>query len=1061
MIHFVAKMNFEISKMVLQNKSTTEISKYVQTYIDKNMDELSNIATKNICIANGGFITPNDKCSFTEQNCKNDEKPPPPADCEKEIDPATYCKADKYKNCLADYDMDKVWSKTMGKCIATSTLIKKMCLDNGLKYNVDKNICELTEEICRSKAGTPFKADDGSWDCKVPVFQIILESLFSQVFDKRQYKCPREGLIDNSDPTFRESVQDMGICAAMGNSYAIKELAMYGLDQTAINEEGKATMDIILEILALIGLPFSALYSPLCAAWALSYKYTCKEPCKDDETYALFMCWKKDFSFKPEPCDEGYTFDKALTCWADTKMVKLSGEIPNKCPPGYKLLGLGPLCEKRDCNTEGDIDVGALCREKCIDGYEDVGGVCWKKGSKGLVELKMPIREECDRDYNFDGVTTCWQKETHTRGPGIVPNDCGPNYELVGITCWQKCHESETDKGATCEICKDGFVNNGATTCYKPCLDGYEYDGSFGCNTKPIMVDALPLTQCKPNYDLVGVTCWEKCAEGDKDKGATCEECPEGYKNNGATLCYKPCRDKYTYDGTSGCNFNPVTVGAGIVPEKCRDGYKFFGGLCYNTKCDPGYVYDGQMTCKRDDKMLGTATPCKREQSCNGLENVIYGAGTCSGWDKNANCVDLCKSCTYDNYTWGCDSGRCGDNCAGGCDGCGWKGWKCCWNSCKWKTPKCCDNGLKTTLTGINCSKCGTYKNCTGGVVTRNSGYYCDGGKEKKGLLCYDTCPAGYKYNDPNVPVSCVPENANRGLFYTQTDNHMPMCASNRDMVAGLCYEKCPEGLERINGIPTNCKPIGQGIAYQTDTAVPKVKSKGSHQATCRDDTDQIGLLCYKKCPILPYAQLNDEEKKKWATRADYDKANDNDKPTLDRVPGIPTQCQGRRGLNYITENHVPKTYGKGAHEAGCRSNREKKDSLCYKKCEDLFGQCFVPNPGAPTECMPSRGISYVAPFERCTDGLVDNGASMCANNYVPKTYGKGNVEADCSDGYDKVDGLCYEKCPEGMCHVDLMPTQCARPRDGKCPLSYSVGLPAYIPKIVGKIRAVEFSKKD
>jgi hypothetical protein len=533
------------------------------------------------------------------------------------------------------------------------------------------------------------------------------------------------------------------------------------------------------------------------------------------------------------------------------------------------------------------------------------------------------------------------------------------------------------------------------------------------------MVDALPLTECGANYDLAGITCWEKCSAGDKDKGATCEECPEGFVNNGATLCYKPCRDKYNYDGTKGCNFNPVTVGVGIVPEKCRDGYKFFGGLCYNTRCDPGYVFDGQMTCRRDDKRIGTGEGAKREHNCDGLSNIIYGAGTCTGWD----------SCAW----------KTGGECVGGCDGCGWKGWKCCWNSCKWRTPE----------------------NCNGRAVTRGSGYYCDGNKNKVGLLCYDRCPDGYKYNDANAPVSCIPNNSSRGLFYTQTDNHSPICASNRDMVAGLCYEKCPEGLERIDGIPTNCKPIGQGIAYQTDTAVPKVKSKGSHQATCRADTEQIGALCYKQCPILPYGQLNDDEKKKWPTRADYDKADDNNKPRLERVPGIPTQCQGRRGLNYITENHIPKTYGKGAHEAGCRSNREKKDSLCYKKCEDLFGQCFVPIPGAPTECMPSRGISYVAPFERCTDGLVDNGASMCANNYVPKTYSKGNVEANCSEGYDKVDGLCYEKCPEGMCHVDLIPTQCARPRDGKCPLSYSVGLPAYIPKIVGKIRAVEFSKKD
>jgi len=328
--------------------------------------------------------------------------------------------------------------------------------------------------------------------------------------------------------------------------------------------------------------------------------------------------------------------------------------------------------------------------------------------------------------------------------------------------------------------------------------------------------------------------------------------------------------------------------------------------------------------------------------------------------------------------------------------------------------------------------------------------YSCPPGKTKIGLLCYDNCDSGYTYNDPNLPVSCIPNNSSKGLIYTQTNNKKPSCnPSNTDpnnaleLVDSLCYNKCPTGKTRGVGAPTECYGP-KGLSYKPYTEIPKIKSKSSKPATCQSDLENVDGLCYKKCP----------------TKADGYEID------TSRVPGVPTQCQGSRGLNYETKHEPAKVKGKNSFEAGCLSNREKKDSSCYLKCDDLYGECYRANPDAVTECMPKKGVSYLPNFADCPDGYTVDGTGLsCVNNYVPRTYAKKTVTADCTGDRDQIAGSCYNKCPtidDGkggkiqLKHADGMPTQCVPPRG----VTYPALVLSYVPETYAKKRAVAMSTK-
>ena len=85
-----------------------------------------------------------------------------------------------------------------------------------------------------------------------------------------------------------------------------------------------------------------------------------------------------------------------------------------------------------------------------------------------------------------------------------------------------------------------------------------------------------------------------------------------------------------------------------------------------------------------------------------------------------------------------------------------------------------------------------------------------------------------------------------------------PSCNNNGVYIAGLCYNRCPDGMEHIPGAPTYCKPVGDAPTSYTPTDDPGEpmtcpQGKVKDGALCYDDPGPdwkvIGGVAYKNCP--------------------------------------------------------------------------------------------------------------------------------------------------------------------------------------------------------------------
>lgn len=495
-------------------------------------------------------------------------------------------------------------------------------------------------------------------------------------------------------------------------------------------------------------------------------------------------------------------------CGDDEEYEPFNKKCYSKCPMGYTSKP-GDLISCWSKCGEGDVDVGALCREGCKSGYNDVAGVCWNN-----------------------------KKLTYDVGVGTIPNySCPIGYELEGLRC------------------------------IKDPPDGYKrLPGDY------------------TTYWLKELTSYSK---GSKPANLSC---PTGYKLEGLR-----------------CIKDPPT------------GYKRLPGD-YTT-----YWLNEPTSYAKNSKQAN-----QDNSACDGLSSRTAGVGTCSGWDScNSKtpvvCTKLCKSCTYDNYTWGCNADRCGkepDVCAGGtclpttkCDPVGWDGcksrtptsWgcskskcgesctklfgkksctaKCCGNGiggdcvggptggecrtdpCGSKTPvtcspgpaKCCANGLKTTLTGINCDKCGTYNSCTGGdcvgaIVTRKAprtcptGYNFDSSDPLKIGLCYENCKDGWE-SRPGDIVSCWNKKPTSiTIPPSNTINADKSCPigykydSGDPAKIGLCYKDCKDGYESRPGDIVSC-----WNKRPTSITIPPSNVINA-TPSCSSNRKYRDLMCYKKC---------------------------------------------------------------------------------------------------------------------------------------------------------------------------------------------------------------------
>lgn len=1035
------------------NDQINEMTDYINNFFNVNIDTITNIASNTICNDYGGFMTlgENPVCSYTKENCV-DEKILPPKVCTKgepkkcETTPSINCTGGAY--IVADNDVEKLWSNDQNVCLTSNGVIKTMCISNNINYNVDTDMCEITVEQCLSKAGTPTTFPDGTVDCDVPMGQQVAEMIFGktftdtliQTFSYDNYKCPRDDLIDMKA---EKGLMDI-ICEGPEDFIEfLKEAAVFTILIGICVVGAVATAGASCSLLASL--------VPLC----LVRDYSCRDPCPEGLDYYGVACIGKGKNNGP-PCDPGWNFDGVQTCNAKVVQTKLIvGELPSVCPDGYKPNSeiLPTFCIQKKCDEPGDKDQGLTCRAGCKNGFRDIGGVCWSNRNEGV---KIANREACDVGYVYDGVSTCNMKDTTLdRGAGIIPTECDDGYENVGGTCWEKCPPGSKDKGATCEICDDNLENNGASLCYEKCQSGYVYDGTKTCNYKPHYIGSRIMSDCPDNYNNNSGICYKACPAGDKQNELNCESCPANMQNNGAGICHEDCRSGYRFNGTQ-CEFIPVTVGAGIPKSVCRDGYDDVGTACVK-KIDGYKTNPGDLVSYHLDESLSKAMnskPAKQDNSaCNDLTSVTYGVKTCTGTCKRTGCGcrkgDANKDCSTCNDL--CSRSSTGRKCSGikKCKGC-----------------LGCTGTVTTRDCNVSCPSGQRYDDFTDGcwedsksdcpdgalTATRSAPRSCDSGYEFKSSdtlrvgECYGGCPDGFEKR-PGDLVSCwntkpltkpiPPESIE---YYKCPQNN----GEDMDLVGSLCYKKCPEGTTRMSGASTQCTAPNGTLLYSVKTDTIKSTVRDSTPATCQPDEYKESGLCKGKC--------NDDEEK---------------------VPGIPTQCQGKKGLNYIINTNTPKTISKKSKPATCKSNREKAQGLCYIKCSEKYGECYETVPGIPTNCQPLKGLSYKPKIadNACGEGYVFDGENSCVNSYVPKTYTKGNEAIICPNGHSKVQGLCYEKCPtirddEGnqikLGHIDIAGGYCAPPRGKSYPPSYTAsGAPFSIPKTYTKVRAVAMSSKN
>ena len=864
----------------------------------------------------------------------------------------TYTTKEDCNTNLGDYDIDKSWSETDKKCYSINAAISNLCEQNGIKYDKEKGICVITEEMCRMKGGDPKKLSDGTYDCRINDGQNFFEMVFGstlvrglkQIFDPNQYEKCRPGYLDD-------------------NAYSCRKECDDGYEFGEIKDKAAQTA---LEI-ATLGTS---------TARVLAAKYT---------------CWAKPGQERKYTCEPGYD-DRGLTC--DAKAVTIgpgiTPDIVDRCP-------------------EGKVMTAGLCYDKCKDGYKSNGAtICHADDSR--LSYPQPLWG-CDKHYtDRGGEPTCYTVPPFdVLDAGIVPTDCPPGEEYVAGLCYKNCKDGYNSNKTS--ICMAGSIDDPAIVpvLREKCQDGY-LESDLVCTARAAPADAgiVPIATCRPGWRLVGALCIKEPDDTD-------------YEIRPGDII------SYWYKGNDPLSYT-VEAKEAIQDNPCSDLQNVIKGVGSCTGTVPKVCSSCESKC---GDLVSTALVPK---TCS---NDL---GTCSGWNSCASktqriCTDVCKSCTYDNYTWGCNADRCGrdpDVCVGGtclaksygppkkgsCKskdmfGTCWEhNYSCgsgqtnilgiCWDECHSRTDKtcspgpdkCCDNGIKTTLTGINCAKCGSGQqcsgddcvgaiatrslDCTGGnVVTRTATRTCPDGYEFDALeaLCYPKqCRPGYRM----VGLTCW-RNKPDAILIPESNKMTPeySCNSNRDLVAGLCYLKCETGYSRQgtqcfadkisynrdpeynnnNKLDNRCRTGYKRVSPTDITCVKDSYVRPSEGASgCPSDRDRIDALCYKKCP------------------KDLD-ASGNDLGTGYTRRGI--ECFPPRGPAYAKEK-APcredtfdansgtcwrKEYDRGAGKIPyeCKSNRELAAGMCYIPCDtkDTSDIKFHRLEGAPTQCVPERGLSY------------------------------------------------------------------------------------------------------
>ncbi len=291
--------------------------------------------------------------------------------------------------------------------------------------------------------------------------------------------------------------------------------------------------------------------------------------------------------------------------------------------------------------------------------------------------------------------------------------------------------------------------------------------------------------------------------------------CDSRYKDRLIKYDFSDKTIKTTYDLRCDDNEEYESINGGSCYKKCPDGYSSIKDdytSCWQ-KCGDGYTLKGGV-CYLDqattyDRGVGIA-PDYDYSACNDLQSVVKGIGSCTG-----TVPKVCKTC----------NDICGDL----------KSVTCVPNStCTGTKPKTCRT-CKDACHGLKSITCGS-DTCSGwdGAVLKTRSLNCTGG------------------NVVTRDLDCTGGNV-------VTRNASASCKSNREMQAGLCYEKCRDG---YTGNATICSyHNGKDWSFVPKTT-PRIydgKSGYPSPITCDSDCCMFDLTFFNPLytkpsdlPVLP-----------------------------------------------------------------------------------------------------------------------------------------------------------------------------------------------------------------
>ena len=226
-------------------------------------------------------------------------------------------------------------------------------------------------------------------------------------------------------------------------------------------------------------------------------------------------------------------------------------------------------------------------------------------------------------------------------------------------------------------------------------------------------------------------------------------------------------------------------------------------------------------------------------------------------------------------------------------------------------------------------------------------------------------------------------------------------CAAGQENFNGLCYKPCDAGYKSDAGAPYMCYKQypeweNNGLLHTFLNITKKMETVvGSPLSECPAGMERHGALCYPTC------------------KAGYN--------------GVLDRCWASiQKLNIAGRIPDKRPCGAGEHDDGTSCHRVT-GRVCGDDCSKgwdscrrrgLLGECYG---GCRESCSPVLGGIVATAFDR----------------YV------------CGADEDKIDGLCYKKCPAGMEHVPGAPYDCRTKGD----ISYSRGAGEPMKCPAGKIQ--------